>query len=72
MPHEQGCVQDLKKGGDWGAEPITHACKIISHAQKMLTTPLINTFLDDKEGYFRPSSDVKLLFRASQVNLLLV
>jgi hypothetical protein len=29
----------------------------------MLTTPLINAFVNDKEGCFRPSINEKLLFR---------
>ena len=51
----QGRVQDFKKGC---AESI--ACKSFSHAPKMLTTPLINAFVN---GCFRPNINEKLPFR---------
>jgi hypothetical protein len=54
-----GACPGFEEGRCW----IDRARKIFGHAPKMLTTPLINAFVNAEEGRFWASIDEKLLFR---------
>jgi hypothetical protein len=58
-----GACPGFEEGKCWVDRAQSARAKIFGSAPKMLTTPLINAFVNAKEGRFWASIDEKLLFR---------